>query len=64
MTVFHKLDLTHDEEMCIMHFLTSARDCGYPSGNEPWYDTIDSIYSKFLQEKYKKWEEPQEWQTV
>ena len=59
-TIFNKLKLTQDEEMCIMHFIMKARDCD----NNSWNDCIDSIYSKYLQEKYKVMPEAQAWQTV
>lgn len=56
MSVFNRIELTQDEETCILKFLQEAADCGYPSGNEPWYPVINSIVSKYYSKKYENTE--------
>lgn len=61
MNIINKLDLTQDEESCIMHFLTRARQ----SHQEPWHPVIDSIVQKYMRVKYKpEYLTPQHWQTL
>ena len=50
----NRVNLTKDEETCILRFLTQARECGYPSGNSIWYDTIDSIFQKYYNSEIKE----------
>jgi|DEB0MinimDraft_6_1074348.scaffolds.fasta_scaffold36753_2 hypothetical protein len=52
------LSLTDNELECVRHFLQSARDCGYPSGNEPYYSTIDKITSKIYDIVYPPQPDP------
>ena len=57
----NRVEFTQDEETCILKFLREAADCGYPSGNEPWYPVISSIMKKYWDSDIK---EAQEWQTI
>ena len=57
----NRVNFTRDEETCILRFLNQARECGYPSGNEPWYGIIDSIISKYYDSDIK---EAAPWQTI
>ena len=56
----NRVNLTKDEQSCILHFLRNAAECGYPSANEVWYNTINSIFRKYYDSDIK---EAQEWQT-
>jgi len=63
-TNFHKLmntgytlnrvNFTQDEETCILKFLREAQECGYPSGNEPYYPLINSILRKYYDSDVKE----------
>ena len=57
----NRVNFTWNEEVCILHFLRQARECGYPSGNEPWYPVIDSIIQKYYDSNIQ---EAQEFQTL
>ena len=57
----NRVQLTKDEETCILHYLRQAADCGYPSSNEPWYPVIHSIFRKYYNTAP---EEAQPWQTL
>jgi len=57
----NRVDLTEDEQKCILHFLRQAEECGYPSGNEPWYPIINSIFRKYYSTEIQ---EAQPWQTL
>ena len=57
----NRVKFTPNEETCILKFLNDARECGHPSANEQWYDTIDSIFQKFFNSNIK---EAQEFQTL
>lgn len=46
------LVLTNDELECVRVFLTKARDCGYPSCNEPFYPAIERVLNKIYSEVY------------
>ncbi len=48
-TEMNTLSLTDNELECVRHFLSQARDCGYPSSNEPYYATIDKITTKIYE---------------
>lgn len=50
----NRVNLTKDEETCILRFLTQARECGYPSANEEWYPVIDSILQKYYNSDIKE----------
>lgn len=50
----NRVKFTQDEETCILKFLREAADCGYPSANEPWYDTINSIMRKYYNSDIKE----------
>jgi len=52
-SIINYLNLTQEEENCIMLLLTEARQLGYPSNKEPWYPVIDSIVSKYIKRKYR-----------
>ena len=57
----NRVNLTPDEETCILRFLRQAQECGYPSANEPWYPVINSIFTKYYDTDIK---EAQPWQTL
>ena len=57
----NRVDLTPNEQTCILRFLREARECGYPSSNEEWYPIIDSIMQKYYDSDVK---EAQSWQTL
>jgi len=61
MTIINKLNLTQDEETCIMRFLTQVRQSG---ADEEWYPVIDSIVQKYISRKYQQQTEAQHWQTL
>jgi hypothetical protein len=61
MTIFNHLNLTQDEETCIMRFLTQVRQSG---ADEEWYPVIDSIVQKYISRKYQQQTEAQHWQTL
>jgi hypothetical protein len=52
MTLLNRINLTQDEENCIMLLLTEARQLGYNSNKEQWYPVIDNIVSKYTKKKY------------
>lgn len=45
----NNLQLNDTELECVRHFLQNARDCGYPSCNEPYYSTIDRVMGKIYE---------------
>jgi hypothetical protein len=57
----NRVQFTQDEETCILKFLRQVEDCGYPSGNEPWYPIINSIMCKYYDSDIK---EAQPFQTL
>jgi len=57
----NRVELTPDEEACILHFLRQAVECGYPSTNEPCYPVINSILRKYYSTEIQ---EAQPWQTL
>jgi hypothetical protein len=63
MTILNRINLTQDEENCIMLLLTEARQLGYLSTKEQWYPVIDSITQKYTRKKYEN-VHAEEWQTV
>jgi hypothetical protein len=63
MTIINQINLTQDEENCIMLLLTEARQLGYPSSKEPWYPVIDNIVSKYTKRKYRNIR-AESWQTL
>ena len=54
----NRVKLTKDEETCILHFLRKAQECGYPSGNAQWYNTIDNIFQKYYDSDVKEAQVP------
>ena len=46
------LILTNTQLECVRKFLTDARDCGYPSGNEPFHPAIERVLDKIYAEVY------------
>ena len=50
----NRVTFTQGEESCILHFLRQAQECGYPSGNEPWYPYIHSIIQKYYDSDVKE----------
>jgi hypothetical protein len=63
MTLLNRINLTQDEENCIMVLLADARQTGYLSNKEQWYPVIDSIVSKYLKKKYQNIR-AEDWQTL
>jgi hypothetical protein len=53
MTILNRLNLTQDEENCIVFLLNDARGISYLSNKEQWYPVMDSIVSKYLKKKYE-----------
>lgn len=45
--VFNTIEFTDSEANCVLHFLQQAQECGYPSSNEPYYPTINTILNKY-----------------
>jgi len=52
MTLLNRINLTQDEENCILFLLNDARGSSYLSNKEQWYPVIDSIVSKYTKKKY------------
>jgi hypothetical protein len=44
------LTLSNDELECVRVFLSRARDCEYPNGNEPLNAVIDRVLNKIYVE--------------
>jgi hypothetical protein len=53
MTILNRLNLTQDEENCIVFLLNDARGISHLSNKEQWYPVIDSITQKYLKKKYE-----------
>jgi hypothetical protein len=53
MTILNRLNLTQDEENCIIFLLNDARGISHLSNKELWYPVIDSILQKYLKKKYE-----------
>ena len=51
----NRVEFTQDEETCILKFLREAQDCGYPSGNEPWYPIIRKYWDSDIKEAEVIW---------
>ena len=50
----NRVDLTQDEQTCILKFLRDAQECGYPSSKEPWYPVINNIMRKYYDSDIKE----------
>jgi hypothetical protein len=64
MTLLNRLNLTQDEENCILFFLQDARGLAQLSNKEQWYPVIDTILQKYLKQKYSNITEVQHFQTL
>jgi hypothetical protein len=64
MTIINRLNLTQDEENCILFFLQDARGLSQLSNKEQWYSVIDTILQKYIKQKYSNITEAQEFQTL
>ena len=53
MTILNRLNLTQDEENCIVFLLNDARGISHLSNKEQWYPVIDSITQKYTKKKYQ-----------
>ena len=53
MTILNRLNLTQDEENCIVFLLNDARGISHLSNKEQWYPVMDSILQKYLKKKYE-----------
>jgi uncharacterized sporulation protein YeaH/YhbH (DUF444 family) len=53
MTILNRLNLTQDEENCIVFLLNDVRGISHLSNKELWYPVIDSILQKYLKKKYE-----------
>lgn len=51
--VFNAIQFDDEEVSCLLHFIENARECGYPSANEPYYRTIDTIFLKYYEQLNK-----------
>jgi hypothetical protein len=64
MTIINRLNLTQDEENCILFFLQDARGLAQLSNKEQWNPVIDTILQKYLKKKYQNIHEAQHFQTL
>jgi hypothetical protein len=64
MTIINRLNLTQDEENCILFFLQDARGLVQLSNKEQWYPVITTILQKYLKKKYSNITEAQEFKTL
>ena len=64
MTIINRLNLTQDEENCILFFLQDARGFSHLNNKEQWYSVIDTILQKYLKQKYSNITEAQHFQTL
>jgi hypothetical protein len=51
MTIINRLNLTQDEENCILFFLQDARGLAQLKNKEQWNPVIDTILQKYLKTK-------------
>jgi hypothetical protein len=51
MTIINRLNLTQDEENCILFFLQDARGLAQLKNKEQWNPVIDTILQKYLRTK-------------
>jgi hypothetical protein len=52
MTIINRLNLTQDEENCILFLLQDARGLSQLTNKEQWNPVIDTILQKYLKKKY------------
>jgi hypothetical protein len=45
--VFNGIDFTDSEANCMLHFIQEVQQCGYPSANQDYYPTINTILNKY-----------------
>jgi hypothetical protein len=64
MTILNRINLTQDEENCILFFLNDARGLTHLNNKEQWYPVIDTILQKYLKKKYSNLTEAQPFQTL
>jgi len=64
MTILNRINLTQDEENCILFFLQDARGLAHLNNKEQWHPVIDTILQKYLKQKYSNIHEAQDWQTL
>ena len=64
MTIINRLNLTQDEENCILFFLQDARGLSQLTHKEQWNPVIDTILQKYLRTKYRNITEAQHFQTL
>ena len=64
MTIINRLNLTQDEENCILFFLQDARGLSQLTHKEQWYPVIDTILQKYLKKKYSNITEARPFQTL
>jgi hypothetical protein len=64
MTIINRLNLTQNEENCILFFLQDARGLSHLNNKEQWYSVIDTILQKYLKQKYSNITEAQHFQTL
>ena len=64
MTLINRLNLTQDEENCILFFLQDARGLSQLTHKEQWNPVIDTILQKYLKQKYSNITEAQHFQTL
>ena len=64
MTIINRLNLTQNEENCILFFLQDARGLSHLNNKEQWNPVIDTILQKYLRTKYRNITEAQHFQTL
>ena len=64
MTIINRLNLTQDEENCILFFLQDARGLAQLTHKEQWNPVIDTILQKYLKKKYSNIIKAQHFQTL
>ena len=64
MTIINRLNLTQDEENCILFFLQDALGLAQLKNREQWNPVIDTILQKYLKQKYSNITEAQHFQTL
>ena len=64
MTIINRLNLTQNEENCILFFLKDARGLSHLNNKEQWNPVIDTILQKYLRTKYRNITEAQHFQTL
>ena len=62
--IFNTIELTQDEENCILFFLNDARGLAHLNNKEQWYPVIDTILQKYMIKKYSNITEAQQLRSL